>query len=137
MRLPTEIEPPACPGITPEDANSVRLRDPREPQRCERARGILAIVLPGDSEANVSRLEVGAPDDRRSAKLGDPTAKALFELGQGGERRVVVQLDVRDDGDLGLEREDGPIGLVPLDDEPSRPPCLRSLPAEVPSAPIR
>ncbi len=118
-RFPTKIEPAARPGEVPESADSVRLRDPRELQGCKRTRRIPAIVLAWDSEANVSRLEVGAPHDRRFDTLGDPAAKALLELGQRGERRVVVELDVRDDGDLGLEREGRPIGLIPFDDEPS------------------
>ena len=48
-------------------------------------------------------------------------SKQSRELGLGGVGRVVVELDVRDDRDLGTKREDRPVGLVALDDEPARP----------------
>ena len=34
------------------------------------------------------------------------------------EGRVVIELDARDDGDLARELEEGPVGLVRLDDRP-------------------
>ena len=41
------------------------------------------------------------------------------QLGDRGERRVVVEIDVRDDGDFGREDEDRAVRLVTLDHEPA------------------
>ena len=90
--------------------------DPDE--RLERRGGVPAVVLARDGELEVDRLELPAADDLRH--LGEPRVDRLLQLGRRAVRRVVVELDVRHDGDAGPERERGAVGLVPLDDEPAR-----------------
>ena len=72
-------------------------------------------MLARDTKREVDRLELVAADD-----LGDmrePAVEELLHLGARRERRVVVEVDVEDDGDPWPQRFDRAIGLVALDDE--------------------
>ena len=64
-------------------------------------------------ELAVERRRVA--DDVRDA--GEPDLELALELGGRGELGVVVELEVRDDGDLRRERERRAVRLVGLDDQ--------------------
>ena len=74
-------------------------------------------MLTRDSELDRQRLELPASNDVRYAR--EPALEELAQLRLGRERRVMVELDVRDDCDLGLEQADRAIRLVAFDDEPA------------------
>ena len=57
----------------------------------------------------------------RVRRSGGPPLELLLELAARAELTVVVEVDVRDDGDLGREAEHRAVGLVTLDDEPALP----------------
>ena len=91
-------------------------RDTGELERGERRTGVPAVVLPGNGELAVPRRCVA--DEVLGAR--SPAAELVLELGQRCELAVVVELDVRHDGDRRGQAEDGAVGLVALDDEPPR-----------------
>ena len=105
------------------EAREHRLRvgagDPRQLERGERRRGIAAVVLAGHRELERHGLELPPSDDLRH--LCQPVVEHGRDLGLGAEGRVVVELDVRDDADLGTQPLDRSVGLVALDDEPALP----------------
>ena len=85
-------------------------------ERLERRGGVPPVVLSGNGQRERDRLELPTADD-----LGDrlqPLVDGVLELGRRTVGPEVVELDVRDDGDPGLQREDRAIGLVSLDDQP-------------------
>ena len=114
-------------------AQRLLARDARELERRERAGGVQAVVLTGNGELELERARArrrGRP--ARRGPLGEPAVEELFDLRPRAERRVVVEVDVRDDRDLGPEREHRAVRLVPLDDEPAAPRRVRCLRAAGP-----
>ena len=107
--------------------------DAGELERRERGGGVAPVVLAGNREHEVDRFELlGAHDVRH---LGEPRLEQVLDLGERGERRVVVEVDVEEHGDLRAQRCDGAVGLVALDDQPSLsrsrvPAELRNVPAD-------
>src|SRR5207245_381927 len=53
--------------------------------------------------------------------VGEPVLEEDLELRTRGELRVVVEVDVEEDGDLRPQRADRAVGLVAFHDEPSFP----------------
>src|SRR3954463_16428248 len=92
-------------------------RDTRELECGNRAGGVLPVVGTCERQRPVVRLELLPAHDFRD--LREPLRKKLFHLGLRRERRVVVKVDVRDDGDSRAQRRDRPVGLVAFDDEPA------------------
>ena len=78
-----------------------------------------AVVLAGHGERELDRLELPSPHGLRSPR--EPVLEEGGELRFRPVRRVVVELDVRDGGDLGSQERDRAIRLVALDDEPALP----------------
>ena len=91
--------------------------DPGELERGERGGGVLPVVLAGHGERELDRLELPAADDVRNAV--EPIFEERAQLGLGCVGGVVVELDVREDGDLRSQGADRAVGLVALDDEPA------------------
>src|SRR5439155_23580993 len=71
----------------------------------------------GHRELEVDRLELVAAHDLRH--LGEPALEELLELGGGSEGCVVVEVDVRDYGDLRTQALDRAVGFIALDDKPA------------------
>ena len=78
--------------------------NPASLERRERAGRVQAVVLTGNGEREVDRLELVAAHDPGVREAGEPLGEERLDLGARGERRVVVEVDVRDDGDLGGKR---------------------------------
>jgi hypothetical protein len=76
-------------------------------------------VLAGKDQREVDRLEVVAADDLRH--LPQPRLEQPLDLRERTKLGVVVEVDVRDDGDPRTEPLDRPVRLVPFHDEPPRP----------------
>src|SRR5581483_9201776 len=74
---------------------------------------VRAVVIAGQRELAVVRRRVAY--DVRNTR--EPSLELELQLACGGELRVMVELDVRDDGDVGPKRERRAIRLVRLDDE--------------------
>ena len=71
-----------------------------------------------DPDAIEERLGVRRVGDDAAQPVAQELRERQLELGVRGVRRVVVELDVRDDRDLRRELEERAVGLVGLDDEP-------------------
>ena len=128
------LEPPPRAAETPEDRPRLVIRNPGELERCQRRGRIPAVVLARQPQLALERLQPVAPDDLRDG--GEPALEQLLDLGLRAELAVVVEVDVRHDGDLRTQVLDRPVGLVALDDEPTRP--ARAFPPSCGiSAPIR
>ena len=133
--LPDELEPPGHACERGDGRLGLVGRHTCVCERGERCRGVAPVVLAGHRQREADGLELPTPD--RVRRRVEPALEALLELDLGGVRRMMVELDVRDGRDVGLEREDRPVGLVPLDDERTRPRAgvaaqLRHDPAEDP-----
>ena len=108
----------------PAPANSTITRsasargDARELERGERGGGVAAVVLARHRELELDGLELLGAHDLRHVR--EPLLEERRHLGARAERRVVVEVDVQEDRDLGPERGDRAVGLVALDDEPAR-----------------
>ena len=104
------------PGRPPSPPSSNRRPAPRKPRSAARRRppptpaaasaaiaqaAFARLCSPGTARLRLRRLEVGAPDDRHPPAARRASREELLDLGQRRERRVVVELDVRDDRDLG------------------------------------
>ena len=134
--LADELEPP------PDSRERRRSHAPR------RARSTPASSSAASAAAAFVRLcSPGTASSRSTGSSSQPrtTAGALAshsleerrELGLRGVRRMVVELDVRHDGDLRPQERDRAVGLVALDDEPALaragvPAELRDDPADDP-----
>ena len=112
--------------------------DTRGGERGERAGGVRAIVLAEHSQIEITgRVDLVAENDNRIVgQRAEPSCVQLLHLGLRRERRVVVELDVRDDRDAGRrsssERSDSSPSAT------SQPSPARPLPASCgTSAPIR
>ena len=86
-------------------------------------------------KVELDRRQVPAQDDVRH--LGEPGVEERAQLGLRRVRRVMVELDVREHGDLRTQRADRAVGLVTLDHEPTAadagvPAELRHDPADDP-----
>ena len=93
-------------------------RDAGELEGRERRSRVAPVVLARHREVELDGLELlGAHHVRH---LAQPLLEERLDLGAGGERRVVVEVDVEQHGDLRPQRSHRAIRLVPLDDEPAR-----------------
>ena len=99
--------------------------DPGQLEHGERGGGIAAVVLAGDRELERDGLQRLAADDVRYVR--EPLLEErLAHLRLRAEGRVMVEVDVEEDGDLRSQGGDRAIGLVSLDDEPAAAPPPRS-----------
>ncbi len=117
--LARELEPARRAAEAAERLGGLGPRDTGELERGERGGGVDPVVGARDGQRELHRLELPAAHDVRH--LRRPAAEQLLDLGLGREGRVVVELDVGDDGDLRPELLDRAVGLVALDDEPALP----------------
>ena len=116
-RLALPLEPSARAAELDDHASASARGDAGELERRERGGGVAAVVLAGHSELELHRLELlGAHDVRH---LAQPLLEERLHLGARAERRVVVEVDVEEHGDLRPERGDRAVRLVALDDEPA------------------
>src|SRR3954449_8729098 len=92
-------------------------RDTRELECGNRGGGVLPVVGTCERQRSVVRLELLPAHDFRD--LREPLRKKLLHLGLRRERRVVVEVDVREAGGSRAQRRDRPVGLVAFDDEPA------------------
>src|SRR5256714_142206 len=83
----------------------------------ERGGGVAPVVLTRHGEVELDGLELPGAHDLRH--LAQPVLEERAELGPGRERRVVVEIDVEEHGDLRAQSCDRPVRLVSLDDEPA------------------
>ena len=111
-----ELESPVDAGEPRDRSLGLPARHSRELERGECGGRVLAIVLAGDRELEGHRLELPAANDVRDT--GEPLIEERREVGLRRVGRVVVELDVGDDGDLRRQGADRPVGFVALDDEP-------------------
>src|SRR6266511_5526857 len=116
-RLAALLEPAANPAETREYGQRVDAVDTGELERCERRGRVSPVVLAGNRELDVERLEL--PAANRLRHVSDPVVEQPLQLGSGRELGVMIKLDVEHDGDLRPQRGDRAVRLVALDDEPS------------------
>ena len=111
----------AAPGARElgEHAFGLLARHARDLERRKSRRRIAAVVLTRDRELERDGLELVPAHDL--ARTGEPVLEQLPHLGLGGEGRVVVELDVRQHGDLRPQQLQRPVRLVALGDEPALP----------------
>ena len=88
-----------------------------ELERCERRGRVAPVVLTWHPKLELDGLELLGPHDARHA--AQPVLEERLDLGPRDERRVVVEVDVEEHGDLRSQGGDGAIRLVPFDDEPA------------------
>ena len=112
-REPVHLEPPPGAGEAPDRRGGGVARHAGELERRDRGARVATIVLARDAERPLVRR--GVANDVGNAR--EPPFELVLELGRGRVLRVVVQLEVRDDGDLRRQREDRAVGLVGLHDE--------------------
>ena len=96
----------------------VRARHACELERGECGRGIAAVVLARHRERELDRLEALRAHDERHVL--EPFLEERCHLGAGAERRMVIEVDVQQHGDVRARLGDRPVRLVTLDDEPAR-----------------
>ena len=70
----------------------------RPVERSQGGGSVAAVVLARHRELKPNRLELPATNDLRH--FGEPALEQLLHLRRGSEGGVVIELDVRDDGDL-------------------------------------
>ena len=116
-RLAATLEAPPCAREFPEHRLGFRARHARALERGQRGRCVAAVVLAGDGERAFVRREVVAAHDCRH--VHEPALEEQLHLGPRPERRVMVEVDVRHDGDAGSERGDRAVGFVSLHDQPA------------------
>ena len=117
--LPVRLEAAAGAGELRQMGTRFFGRDAGQLERRERGGGIAPVVLARHGELEVDERKLVRPHD-----LGDfrqPSLEELLDLGARRELGVMVEVDVRDDGDLRPQVLDRPIRLVALDDQPARP----------------
>src|SRR5205814_2071653 len=118
--LATVLEPPPGPAKLTQRYGRVVAGETRELERGQRTRRVQTVVLARHGELEVDRLQLSSPNDMPRGQTPGPGLKGLVHLGRRRKGRVMVEVDIRDDGDLGGERKDGAVGLVAFDDEPTR-----------------
>ena len=117
--LALRLEPP--PGAAELDDRRLGLgsRDTGELERREGCSRVASVVLSGHTKLELHGLELLRAHDLRH--LAQPVLEERLHLGAGAKRRVVVEVDVEQDGDLRSQRADGSIRLVPFDHQPTGP----------------
>ena len=83
------------------------------------ASGIATVVFAGDSERPIVWRQMISPHDALRRNRCEPVFKELLDLRTRRERRVVIEIDVRNDGDVRAQQGDGAIRFVALDDKPA------------------
>src|SRR5438132_5021029 len=116
-RLAALFEPARSAAEVGEHRTGLPLLDTRELERGERARGVPPVVLAGNRKWSAVRIEVLSSDDLRNGV--EPPLEQLRDLRTGGKRRVMVEVDVRDDRDPRSQRRDRAIGFISFGDEPA------------------
>src|SRR5262245_55740201 len=96
-RLAHELEPTGGAAEFCKNGRRPSPIDTRQLEGGERARRVQPVVPARKRELDVRRLELPSPNDLRY--LRQPPFQHRLDLGPRGERRVVVELDVRDDRD--------------------------------------
>src|SRR5579859_8075062 len=118
-RLALRLEAASSSRELDDDALGVGSSDACELERGERRGRIPAVVLARHRELERDRLEFLRAYDVQHAR--EPLLEERLELCARGELRVVVEVQIEEDGDLGLQGGDGAVGLVALDDQPALP----------------
>ena len=132
---------PTSSNLRPTPVNPARARSassrttPASSSAASAVAALRRLCSPGIASVDVRRLELPAAHRRRRPR--HPLVEVRGELGFGRVRGVVIELDVRHDGDLRLEEADRAVRLVALDDEPALPDArvaaeLRDYPADDP-----
>src|SRR5205807_3259774 len=85
-------------------------------ERRERGGGVATVVLARNPELDLGGFELVAAYGLSRPR--QPTLEQLLDLGARAERRVVVEVDVRDDGDPRLEQLERAVRLVTFGDQP-------------------
>jgi hypothetical protein len=145
-RAAQRLEAPSGAGEAQERRGGLPRIGARQPADLERRGRVARVVQPRDGEADVQaapgearaallqhrrgdveadvgtaaaqRHDVRALPEHCLWRLGQQLGEGRAQLGQRAERRVVVELDVGHDDDLGVEGEHRAVGLVGLHDEP-------------------
>src|SRR5438132_13999869 len=97
--VPLETVPGA--PVAGKNRQSLIRRHAGQLERGERSRRVSPVVLAGNTQLGFDRLELLAAHDLVAAR--EPALEQLLHLGPGGERRMVVEVDVGEDGDRGRE----------------------------------
>ena len=113
------LEPPRCAAELCEYACGFLTAHSCELECRERGRCVAPVVLTGNRQRPVVRGELLSAHDRRDVR--EPAVEELRDLRARTERRVMVEVDVRHDGDAWPQLGDRPVRFVSLHDEPSLP----------------
>ena len=88
-----------------------------ELERCERGRRVAPVVVARNRQRSVVRSELLSAHVCRD--FCEPVLEKLGDFCVRAECRVMVEVDVRQDGDARAQLGDRPVGLVSLHDQPS------------------
>ena len=113
------LEPPRCATELREHAGGFLTAHTSELECRERGRRVAPVVVTGDRQWPLVRGELLSAHHRRDVR--EPAVEELRDLRARTERRVMVQVDVRHDGDAWPQLGDRPVRFVSLHDEPSLP----------------
>ena len=116
--FPARLEPPPRAAELGERRQRVLPRHARELGARSAVAALRRLCSPGTASSAASGSELLPVDNLSLRQPREPVLEECLDLRPRTERRMVVEIEVRDHGDLGRERRDRTVRLVALDDEP-------------------